>query len=151
MAVGDVSEEIGVSAVASEGLRPRGAPAEHQGALDGSVEGRGVGPAVVVVIDGERTHVVSAIRDRDGVAIFLPRGEGEVTESLLLRVTETQGLGDNGGSSAAEEAVRKPNGVEWIGGVGGSAAVYVVRNLCLPKKQKNAVSGSQKVSQIEGG
>lgn len=42
LAVGDEGEEIGVGAVAEEGLGPGGSPGEDEGAFDGDVEGRGV-------------------------------------------------------------------------------------------------------------
>lgn len=43
---------------------------------------------VVVVVDGECTEVVTAVREWDGVAVLFPEGEWEETECLFLRVKE---------------------------------------------------------------
>lgn len=43
---------------------------------------------------------------------------------------EAEGLGDDCGGAAGEEAVREPGGVEGVGGVGGGPAVYVDRVTC---------------------
>lgn len=55
----DGNKEIGVGAVACEGLRPRGPPGEDDGAADRDVEGRRVGLAVVVVVDDEGADEVA--------------------------------------------------------------------------------------------
>lgn len=137
LGVGDECEEIGVSAGAGEVLGPRGAPGKDQSALDGDVEGGGVGLAVVVVVDGEGADVVAAGGQiGDDVAILLAGGEGEVAEGLLLGVAELEGLGDDGGGAASEEAVGEPRGVEWVDGVGGATAVYVVGESSCERKKK---------------
>lgn len=90
-------------------------------------------PTVVVVVDGKCTDIVTAVGERNGVAVLLAGGEREVAERLLLRVTEVQWLRDNPGCPAAVEAVRQPRGVEGVRAVGGPAAVNVVRKFCRKK------------------
>lgn len=84
MTVFDEGKEIGVSAISSERFGPRRAPGKDESALDRSVEGRGMGFAVVVVVNGKSTDVVTASRKGDIVAILLTGGEWEVTESLFV-------------------------------------------------------------------
>lgn len=127
IAVVDEGEEIGVSAVAGDLFVPRGAPAEDDGAFDGDVEAGGIGLAVVVVIDGESTDEVAAIGEgRDEVAVLLAGGDGEEAEVFLVVGAEAERFRDDGGVAGGEEAVGEPWGVELVGGVGESAAVYVI-------------------------
>lgn len=130
--VGDEGEEIGVGAAAGGVLGPGGAPAEDEGALDGGVEARGVGLAVVVVVDGEGAEVVAAGGEAgEDVAVLLAGGEGEVAERLLLGLVEAEGLGDDGGGAPGEVAVGEPRGVEGVDDGGVAAAVDVVRDVAV--------------------
>lgn len=126
--VRDVGKEIGVGTSASNGFRPGGAPAEDDGALDGDVEGRGVGLAVVVVVDNESAEeVTTGGEGGDNVAVLLAVRDWEEAKGLLVGVVESEWLGDDGVDAAGEEAVGEPRGVEGVGGIGGAAAVNVVR------------------------
>ena len=73
VAIGDVSEEIGVRAVASEWLLPRRPPRIHPSAFHGGFEGRRVRLSVVVIVNGKCTEVVTAVRERNGVAVLFAR------------------------------------------------------------------------------
>lgn len=45
-------------------------------------------------------------------------------------MAELERLGDDAYASTGEEAVGEPGGVVGVGGVGGAATVYVVRETC---------------------
>lgn len=83
--------------------------------------------AVEVVVDGECAEEVTALGGgrRDGVAVLLASGDGEVAERFLLLVEEAERLGDDGSGATGVEAVGEPSGVEGVCGVDGSAAVNV--------------------------
>lgn len=89
-----------------------------------------MGPAVVVVVDGEGADVVAAVGDGDDVAVFFPGGDGEEPEGFLLEVGEPEGLGDEAVRAAGVEAVGEPVGEELVGEVDLSAAVNVVVRVC---------------------
>lgn len=129
-------EEIRVSTVTSEILRPRGAPGENKSSFNGGIETRRMRLTVIVVINSESTNIVTATRKRNNIAVLLPRGKRKKTESLLLREAEVKGLRDDGSKAASEEAVGEPGGVEVVGEVSGAAAVYIVRNICEEKERK---------------
>lgn len=109
-----------------------------------------MGLAVVVVVDGERADVVTAAgRERDGVAVFFAGGEREEAEGLLLREAEVERLGDDGGGSAGVETVGEPCGIERIGGVGGAAAVNVVRSV-IWERESNGEEEEEEEEEGEG-
>jgi hypothetical protein len=85
-----------------------------------------VGLAIIVVVDSERTEVVTAARERQNVAVFFTGREGEEAKIFFLRIAEVEWLRHYRDGSSSEVTVGKPYCVEWIGCVCRTATVYEV-------------------------
>lgn len=85
---------------------------------------------VIVVVDCKGAQIVAAIGEIDYITILLPRGEREESEGLFLERMEVEWLGHKPSGTAGEEAVEEPSPVKLVDGIGGAAAVNVVRNVC---------------------
>lgn len=99
-----------------------------------------MGFAIVIVVNGECADVVTAGGQiGDYVAVLLAGGGREVAESLLVRETEVQRLGDNrGGSARVVAVVGLPRGVERIRCRRGTAAIYAVASFCRAQATRRA-------------
>lgn len=123
----ECGEEVGVGAVAGEGVGPGGAPGEDDCGGDGDVEGGSVRLAVVVIVDDEGAEEVTGRGEgRNGVAVLLAGGDREEAEGFLMVVAEMERLRDDCGGAAAEVAVGEPCCIECVGVVCWTAAVDVV-------------------------
>lgn len=106
--------------------------------------------AVVVIVNGESSEIVSTGREWNDVAILLSEGEREVPDGFLGDEMETERLGYDGGASARVKPIGKPCTVEIVRGTFGTSTVDEERSICKTEEGFSSSSSSDLDGEREG-